>query len=384
MALYSTKFDALAESDLQALIDSGERESVGLDYKSDLGIATDEQKKEFLADVSSLANAKGGFLVFGVEEERAPDGKPTGIPKSIVGISTPNLDSEILRLENIARDGIEPRINGLRLRILPLQNGRSAIVAHVPMSLSGPHIVKYKGSSRFFSRNSAGKYPLAYSEIRSAFLRADERIQRLRSFRIERIARLIAGETLWDLGGNPMVLVHLLPLAEASVDVHQAKELRLHPIYSHGTTSRLNFEGAISAMAQSHTYVQIFRDGSIEAVSGNLIRSGEKIPSYTYEEEVLAAVPRFLEAQLKLGVAFPIAFCFSLLRVKGRQFGVGHEYWDPPPPIPKDDLIIGETLLDSLEEAGTAIKAAFDLVWQACGWPGSINFDDKGNWKTRR
>lgn len=384
MALDPNRFNALALTDLTNLVDSGEREGVGLEYKAELPLFNDEQKKEFLADISSLANAKGGFLVFGMDEERDKDGRPTGIPAKVVGIKAENIGSELLRLENIARDGIEPRINGLRIKAVPVSDGVEAIVVYAPLSLIGPHIVKYKGSSRFFSRNSSGKYPLAYSEIRHAFLRSDERFQRIRAFRMDRIAKLIAGEHSVDLGGNPLIVVHLLPLSDFAVDVHEAKALNVNPIYSHGWNSRLNFEGVLS-YSERHSYVQLFRSGAVEAVNGNLIRKGEaKIPSYTYEEEVRAAIPRFLQAQNKLGVLFPIAFCYSLLGVKGRQLAVGNNYWDPPPPIPRNEMIMDEVLLESGDNLDSMLKPIFDLVWQACGWPRSINFDDAGKWIVRR
>jgi hypothetical protein len=379
MALDPKRFDALDLPDLTNLIDAGEREGVGLEYKAELVLSNDEQKKEFLADVSSLANAKGGFLVFGIDEERDKDGHPTGIPAKVIGIKAENIGNELLRLENIARDGIEPRINGLRIKSISISDGVSAIIAYIPLSLVGPHIVKYKGSSRFFSRNSSGKYPLAYSEIRHAFLKSDERVQRIRAFRMDRIAKLIAGEHPADLGGNPLIVVHLLPIGDFTVDAIQAKNLNIEPIYSIGWNSALNFEGALFS-SQSHSYIQVFRDGAVEAVSGNLIRKDSNIPSFTYEDEIRKALPRLLDAMMKLEIAYPIAFCYSLLGVKGRQFTVGNNYYHPPSPIPRNDLIIDEILLETSANPDSILKPIFDLVWQACGWPRSINFDQTGKW----
>ena len=383
MPLDPARFDGLSLSDIQLLIDAGDREGVGLEYKAQLNVSNDEQKKEFLADISSLANAKGGFVLFGVEEERDAEGRPTGVPHKIIGVESASIDSDLLRIENIARDGIEPRIVGLRFRPITVTSGRELILAYVPLSLSGPHIVKYKGASRFFSRNSVGKYPLAYSEIRDAFLRADERIQRVRSFRMERIAKLVAGEGMVSLGGNPLIVVHLLPLVDATVGAVAAKAENVNPIYSRGWNTKLNFEGALS-YSELPTYVQIFRNGAIEAVAAHLIRKeSETIPSFTYEDEIRQAVPRFLSAQIRLGVQFPVAFCFSLIGVKGKRLAVPQNYWEGPPPIPRNDLIIGETLLEAPGDLKLALKMAFDLVWQASGWEASINFEANGDWKPK-
>jgi predicted HTH transcriptional regulator len=72
--------------DLQRLQVNGVAESRSLEYKQALPGGTDLERKEFLGDVSSFANATGGDLLYGVTEARE-DGKPTGIPKSVDGLA---------------------------------------------------------------------------------------------------------------------------------------------------------------------------------------------------------------------------------------------------------------------------------------------------------
>ena len=59
----------MEEADLQRLIDDGVPEGREIDYKLELAVATDQEKKEFLADVSSFANTVGGVLYIGIKEE---------------------------------------------------------------------------------------------------------------------------------------------------------------------------------------------------------------------------------------------------------------------------------------------------------------------------
>jgi len=66
----------LAESDILDLIVNGIEEGREIDYKEALKIGTDGEKKEFLADVSSFANASGGHVVLGVMEA---SGRPTSL-----------------------------------------------------------------------------------------------------------------------------------------------------------------------------------------------------------------------------------------------------------------------------------------------------------------
>src|SRR5580698_8294411 len=93
----------IAEADIQALKDSGVQESQRLEYKRELPGTRDEDKREFLADVSSFSNTEGGDVIYGVAEER-------GLIAEIVGLSSPDFDAETLRLENLIRDGISPRL----------------------------------------------------------------------------------------------------------------------------------------------------------------------------------------------------------------------------------------------------------------------------------
>jgi len=66
MSLSDKSLESLEESDLQALIDKEDREKKTIDYKVSLPNNTYDSKKEFLADVSSFANAAGGHLVIGM------------------------------------------------------------------------------------------------------------------------------------------------------------------------------------------------------------------------------------------------------------------------------------------------------------------------------
>lgn len=61
-----------------------------------------------------------------------------------------------------------PRIPGISMRAVPLKGKRFVIVIRIPKSWASPHMIT-KGSSKFYSRNSAGKYPLDVFEIRTAF-----------------------------------------------------------------------------------------------------------------------------------------------------------------------------------------------------------------------
>jgi len=79
-------FDALGKPDVDALIADSVGESKTLEYKQELPGPKDDDKREFLADVSSFANASGGDIIYGIKVAVDASGKKTGAPDSVVPI----------------------------------------------------------------------------------------------------------------------------------------------------------------------------------------------------------------------------------------------------------------------------------------------------------
>jgi len=65
--LFKVPIDELSEADLQALVEREVQEGPHLDFKLKLPRTKDE-KKELARDAAALANAYGGYLIFGVRE----------------------------------------------------------------------------------------------------------------------------------------------------------------------------------------------------------------------------------------------------------------------------------------------------------------------------
>src|SRR6185436_19408502 len=106
MSLKHKPIGNIVQADLIALVTNAEIESRVIEYKLSLPGTSDSAKKEFLADVSSFANATGGDIVYGMEEIG-------GAPTQLVGLQLNNVDTEKLRLEDVIRSGIAPRIAGI-------------------------------------------------------------------------------------------------------------------------------------------------------------------------------------------------------------------------------------------------------------------------------
>lgn len=336
-------------------------------------------KKEFLADVSSFANAAGGYLIYGMREN-------SGIASELCGLENINADAEIRRLENIIRDGIKPRIPGVSLWAIPLRTSRDAIIIHIPMSWASPHMVTFKNDSKFHSRNSAGKYQLDVSELRAAFVLSETTTERIRNFRIERLSKIIAGETPVLLNETAKIILHIIPFGAFNpatrFDVSSlASDVgKLQPISAPVGDTRHNFDGYLSFKNQL-TYLQVFRNGIIEAVDASIMEpkgSELTIPSLTFERKLLDALPRFLAIQRQLGVEPPLFIILSLLGVSGYTMGVNTSRLDTYP-IDRDALLLPEIILEKFDcNPSEVMRPIFDAIWNAAGWPRSMNYNENG------
>src|SRR6266404_6076792 len=188
-------------ADLESLV-GRVPEGKTIEYKRQMPAGTREERIKFLATISSLANTAGGDLLIGVE---AKDGIPTGIP----GVAVASLDDEKLRLENILIDGSEPRIPRVEIAPIACTSGRHALVIRVHRSWLAPHRVKL--NDKFYGRNSAGKYPLDVTELRSAFVLSESTGEKIRNFRNERLLKIAAKETSVLLHNRPTIVIHVVP-----------------------------------------------------------------------------------------------------------------------------------------------------------------------------
>jgi hypothetical protein len=397
--LLDRPLQALTEADLQDLVDRAIQEDKYIDYKDSLPSPSREGGVEFLADVSAFANAAGGHLVYGMVEKRGSDGRPTGIPERLEGLGGVNTDAEVLRLESVVRDGIKPRIPGVAMRPIGLAKGNSSIVIRVPRSWAAPHVVDYQGHWRFYARSSAGKYPLDVGELRAAFNQAELTSRQVSDFRIERVAKIVSGETPVPLAEGAKTALHLIPLSSFDpsrrYDVTATRQSLL-PIYGGSSGQRTNFEGIVSYSCGGQRdctgYVQVFRSGKVEAVDAELLetRDGQKfIPSEAFEGSLIGATDLYRTILMALQISPPVVVTLSLLGVRGYSMAVSPrlqsvgwvrgQYL-----IDRDDLLVPETTVEDLESDGSAIlRPLFDSVWNAAGWDRCMNYDDAGDWNPR-
>lgn len=396
LTLRYTNLDDIEERHLDELVRLKVPEIRFVEYKSALPGGSDAQGKEFLADVCSFANAGGGDLVYGMEEMG-------GAPTALTGVPMPDPDAEVLRLENTILSGIDPRPLGFRSRYIPLSKGNYALVIRVSRSFARPHAVDYKGRFRYYSRNSAGKYPMDVAEVSSAVLASEAVADRLRAFRAGRLADVVAGQTPVAMNGVATIVLHVLPLSSfdlpaPSVDLSAASNSPegLLPIGMGGNT-RHNFDGLLSHGSSAvygdpethlpESYALLFRSGIVEAVDSWLLwpeADGPIIPSVAFERDVLDAVYRYLALLSHLSVEGPVYVALSLLGVRDYEMAYESVRSSRIRPVDRDALVVPEVAAEdpnlSRVEVERLMRPALDQVWNACGYAGSMLYDADGRW----
>lgn len=380
-------------ADLNTLLADGTLESKTLEYKLLLPLTADKDKKEFLADVSSFANSGGGDLVYGVA---ALDGTPTAIP----GLADFNEDKEVLRLESSIRDGIEPRIPGVQFQTVRGFADGPVLIIRVPRSWAAPHMVTFKGTSRFFARSSAGKFQMDVDELRTAFEGAGRLPERVTNWRADRIGRIVANEGPFQLSEDGRLVIHLIPIAHfdeseaISIQLLYDSQVVFPPIAAGGWNRRLNMDGLVTFRAagesnlSARSYTQVFRNGCVEAVCNDLINDNEamkSIPSVWYEQETISAVTQYLKAYEGLGVAPPILCFLTLQGVEGAQMQVGPDHTSRDAyPIDRDTLVLPDVSITDLNcNVAGLLRPVFDMVWNSCGYLRSFNYNSDGEWAPR-
>jgi predicted HTH transcriptional regulator len=287
MSLMHKAIEEITREDLQQLVNLAVQESRVFEYKEQLPGASSDERREFLYDLTALANTGGGEMIFGISEERV-DGKTSGRPAALVGVETPNPDAVIRTLEDLIRSGVAPRLIGYSIQPVHLQDNTYAYVIRVPRSLNGPHMVTMNGSFRFYTRNASGKHIMDVSELRAAFLSTSNLFERLENWRKERLALIAANNGATKIFDGPKIVLHLIPLSASDpqelLDVTTLQKERTHlwPFFTMSFDDRPNLHGLITfakwpGAALPHAYVQFFRNGAIESVDMGRQNNSEQL-----------------------------------------------------------------------------------------------------------
>jgi len=387
--------DTITAEDIRALVDGQVREDRHLDYKEKLPGNADSEKKEFLADVVAFANSGGGDIVYGIGENRDASGN-TGLPV-LKGLPKDGLDKERLRLEQMIQTGIAPRVPGISFKEVDMGEQGVVLVLRIPASWAGPHMISLGRSSHFYARNSAGKYPLDVTEIRSAFNASEGVVQRVRQFRVDRIAKILGNDMRAPLGDKSCCVLHVVSLAgrapgsaplQLDGSIQRDHNSLLSPTADHyGFGLNWNLDGIFAyegaqTPEEAYAVLTLFRTGAVESVDSTVFGDRQVFP-YALEKNVLGRLSRHYQLLGVAGATGPVAVSMSLLNVNGFAFTFPNSFPSRVPrSIDRPVLLFPELVLD--EAPNTAnLRPLFDLFWQSAGYERSMSYNESGEYVQR-
>lgn len=376
--LHQTDLRDVTFADLQALKDNQIPESHTLDFKRDFPAERDA-RVSLAADVVAFANTRGGDLILGADEEG-------GFISRFVPIELKDVDGALRSLQSTLTDLIEPKIPGVHLEAVEVPDGGYIVIVRTPPSFQAPHRVRKSGA--FYTRTSTGIDPMDITTLRSAFLRSETAVDKIRGFRAERIEGMFQRPLPARLERYTTGILHVVPMASIlaglSFDVsklYAVAQTVPPPSHDAGHSTRINLDGPLSLSAAAnelYSYTQLFRNGSIESVMrvqwdvGGVAWVGgmEKV---LVEEHHHALKDAFL----KLGIDGPAVVMLSFTDIGSVSLeGAGTRTAAisgriATVPAYYQNLLLPELVVESFVTSSADIYGPlFDMVWNAAGRTG--------------
>lgn len=370
-----------------AVINAEVAEGQSLEFKAELPDRSDKGKAEFLKDVSALANASGGAILFGVVEEG-------GKAESLSGLQLTDPDAEVLRLSQILESGIEPRVAGIQFA--PLTLGESdVLVVDVPQSFDAPHRYLFNGHSKFVQRSGIHVSELTFDQLRSAFSRSNERVLRIREQWASEFGLAKAWKPFRD---GPVCVLRVSSLLAADgrqvIDPQTAQGFWSNLIQSDwgGGSPIYNYEGLVVAPGRHEpdveAYTQVHRTGAVTSyrIVGREWEGDDIfIPGWA-ERFLMEALPKahkFLQSQ---GIAGSAMVHIGITRLDRRKFVYTEHGFAAQSSANIKQLELPELLIENLSDEldlHAMLKPGLDLIWQAYGLQCCGNYGPDGTWALR-
>jgi predicted HTH transcriptional regulator len=209
-SLQGKPLETITERDLQQMVTQREQESQTLEYKREPFKRNDEETREMLRDITSIANAFGGDLLIGIDEDA------NGAALQLIGIKNPEEESQ--RIISSCLSNIAERMDGLRTHTVLLQDGSFVLILRIPRSLRSPHMVTFRGLNQFWIRHDRQKSPMSIHEIKDTCLKIEGLMEKLERFLAKR-----RHEILEDIDNIPYYVVECPLICYTDLDTSLCK-----------------------------------------------------------------------------------------------------------------------------------------------------------------
>lgn len=382
----------IRENDVRALIESGLAEHLQLEYKSALYENNDPGRREFLLDICMFANAAGGIMLVGIQEQRDEQGQPTGVPAvdAVLGLEVPNPEAVLNAYDARVMEAIEERLS-LESAAIDVGNERRVLAIRVPNSTKKPHSVRHQGHIYFPSRRERQRYHLTVRELKELVMKTASHVQQAKE--ILENSFLTVPRTTY----NPYLIVGIIPafFEDFLVDVRMEPVRRAIGLFNRAQQQAYYINptytfGGLERREERFDYtVRLGRNG--------LLTGSEQLPLIPGREGEhqfgAVAVDGFLrQFVLRAAAVYEAAAVGSpyvlgmMLRSQRPLTGVyaglaGGE--DHAGPLPPGDYRFPYMQVDDLASTDRIIRPLCDQAHQAFDREGSPSFDAEGAWIAR-
>jgi hypothetical protein len=322
------------------------------------------------------------LILVGVTEEN-------NAAKGLTPITAEAAESERSRINDLVTAGVEPRLYGISIEAVPVESG-VVLALHIPRSPSRPHRVSSGGSNRFWLRNSTGSYEANVADLRNLFLQSAEITERAARYHRDRAAVIRSSDVVANLSDAPSsIILHIIHgdafSGVSPVDPKSAYELQEHfkPLGVHDSTPCFTFDGFLNLRGgeKCHGYTLVRRDGIVESMKINLASVSESLPVFVIEAYLVIWTLEFVRGLSKLDIVPPYYVYVTLEGAGDRQI-LYDRYQDAAEPIRQRDLHLPAAVVETWDSAaaiGAAFRPAFDAMWNAGGFAGSLSYET-GEW----
>jgi hypothetical protein len=374
------------EDHIRLLVSLPVPESACIEYKVDLKMNTDKEKRELCKDISALANSQGGYLVFGIAETN-------GIPTSIPGIQFD--DAAKQQLFQILTSGIWPRVQNLFDREVPLCNGLKVLILKIEPD-DYLHQVKYN-DNRHYKRTGTITIAMESSDVETFFrstgpsTRQEEAEEIINEYyaalKSKNYFEGIEGKGICALAIVPGVSSIKLNLSNLPVNFNTLFE----PIHfrcgscSEKITGRSRFAFASrTGDRMPYAVTEVTGLGEVKAYNSYMLENLDNIPNPAYEREIIIAFHRYLSSLKEFGVSGPFFIHTAMLNVQGysmrRELRFGGQVFQGEDIRPPLCHVPNDTHFATKQEVAKVVRPMFDYVWREFGFDKSFNYSEEGEW----
>lgn len=206
----------------------------------------------------------------------------------------------------------------------------------------------------------------------------------IQSFIAYRIANIVSNQMPIKFESDTKAIFHLIPTSafkqeQQQIDMTalQQKTTQFSP-FGHGSYDfRYNYDGYLTY--NKNVYTQVFRNGCIESVSSRFYNESEKrFFASRFESTVINITTQYIKVLNELGIKGPFYIYITLIGIEDYALAVPFRYIADYK-IDRKEISLPRVKIEETENITSPLKKAFDVLWNAGGFPGSINYKN-GEW----